>query len=279
MLYKRLLNILLPKRRTAARQIYLLTGYWPNDIFLYQLSLRHHSANGRTASSANSCNERLEYLGDAILSQVIAEHLFKRYPMKDEGFLTEMRSKIVNRTMMNQLAVLIGLNRLVVHQLDKKKNLERNPAIYGNALEAFIGALYLDRGMKATNHFIVTRLVMFHLNLKELEGVSINPKNKLVEYVSKNKLGKITYQIVENKQDKRHRFGVTILLNEAPIATGHHIRKKEAEQLASEIAFSTLQQASTASPNNVTIAVLPSPELSSALPATPIDAVIEPPAI
>lgn len=224
----------------------MLTGYWPNDVFLYRLSLRHHSANEKSASAASSCNERLEYLGDAVLSQIVAEHLFKRYPLKDEGFLTEMRSKIVNRTMMNQLAILIGLDRLVVHQLDKRKQLERNLTIYGNALEAFIGALYLDRGIKATNYFIVNRLITFHLSLKELENVSINPKNKLAEFASKNKLGKVTYQIHENKHDKRHRFGVTVLLDGEPIATGHHLRKKEAEQLASEIAFSTLQHNFTA---------------------------------
>lgn len=242
LLHKRLLNLLLPKRRRISIQIFTLSGYWPNDIFLYKLSLRHHSAVAKTEISAASCNERLEYLGDAVLNQIVAEHLFKRYPLKDEGFLTEMRSKIVNRATMNQLAILIGLDKLVIHQLYRKKIFVGNQVIFGNALEAFIGALYLDRGMKAATKFILNRLLSNYLTLKELEAISINPKNKIIEFATKQKLGKISYQVVENKYDIRHRFSVTVLLNDKPVATGNHIRKKDAEQLASEIALHTLQQ-------------------------------------
>ncbi|MDZ7742533.1 MAG: ribonuclease III domain-containing protein [Bacteroidota bacterium] len=133
-------------------------------------------------------NERLEYLGDAVLSSAIADYLFKKFPYKDEGFLTEMRSKIVNRAQLNKLSKKLGLDRFLESENDSK-NLCKS--INGDAFEALIGAMYLDRGYNFTRRIIIKRIINLHLDIDEIEKLENNYKSKLIEWSQKEKRDRI----------------------------------------------------------------------------------------
>jgi ribonuclease III len=180
-------------------------------------------------------NERLEFLGDAILGSVVAEYLFQRYVTRDEGFLTEMRSKIVNRTSLNELAVKLGLDTRLV--FDRSGNTS-NRSIYGNALEAFVGAMYLDVGYGPVRQFIVRKILGQLLNLDELAEQEANHKSKLMEFVQRNRLEPLRYEVVGERGDGHNReYTVVVKLGEEVVGQGTDIKKKFAEQKASEAAL------------------------------------------
>ena len=149
-----------------------ITGYRPYLLAPYKLATQHTSVARENEQGIKESNERLEYLGDAILGAVVADMLFKRYPFKDEGFLTEMRSKIVNRESLNELAKKVGIKSIVVFDEHKKTSLSHK-SIYGDTLEAFIGAIYIDRGFKATKRYIIDKLVLANFNLDEIMNQSL----------------------------------------------------------------------------------------------------------
>ncbi|NJK87062.1 MAG: hypothetical protein HC906_14895 [Bacteroidales bacterium] len=128
-------------------------------------------------------NERLEYLGDAILDSIVAEYLFNKYPDKDEGFLTQMRSKIVNRENLNHIAIKLGIPNII----KSKINCENHKSIYGDALEALIGALYLDKGFKKTRKIVLERIIRNHINMAKLQETEHDFKSRIIEWGQKNK--------------------------------------------------------------------------------------------
>ncbi|RYD87133.1 MAG: ribonuclease III, partial [Sphingobacteriales bacterium] len=150
------------------KQLKGLLGYSPGNIALYKTALTHRSV--KELSDEN--NERLEYLGDAILSALVAEYLFKRYPYKGEGYLTEMRSKMVNRAQLNDIAIRMGLKKVTL--FNKSDASLKTSQIFGNTLEALVGAIYLDLGYKKTARWIQQRLVQPHMFMDELETRDIN---------------------------------------------------------------------------------------------------------
>jgi len=193
---------------------------------LYTAALSHRSV--RDTPEEN--NERLEYLGDAILSAVVADYLFKKYPRKGEGFLTEMRSKMVNRQTLNDIAVKMGMKKIA--RFNKIDATLKNSQIFGNTLEAVVGAIYLERGFRKTYSWVVKRLIIPHLFLDDLEAQDINIKNKLIGWANKQSRT-VEFETLEEKQERGRRlFVVGIKIDGEMVAAGRGFNKKDASQMA-----------------------------------------------
>jgi ribonuclease-3 len=176
--------------------------------------------------------ERLEYLGDAILGMIIAEYLYRSYPFKEEGFLTEIRAKIVNRESLNRLGQKIGLKELVQYNLSSRAH----RSVYGDCMEALIGAVYLDHGFKFCKRFIIKKLIRPHYDLDELISRTTNFKSRLLEWSQKE--GKdLRFEIIDEEDRK---FTAQVFLNDAPKSKGFGFSKKKAEQDAAQKTYEQL---------------------------------------
>jgi len=220
--------------QTLQKQLQNVLGIKTNNISLYTTALSHRSVK----ENADENNERLEYLGDAILSAIVADYLFKKYPYKGEGFLTEMRSKMVNRQQLNDLAIKIGLKKLALY--NKIDGSLKGSQIFGNTLEALIGAFYLDKGYLKTQKWVTKQMIIPHLYVDDLELIDINLKNKLIGWASKN--GKsLGFETVEEKLENNRRvFSIAAVLNGEQIAVGKGYNKKDASQIAAQQAIEKL---------------------------------------
>lgn len=202
---------------------------------LYQQAFQHRSVKNDVTEN----NERLEYLGDAILGAVIADYLFKKYPYREEGFLTEMRSKIVNRQQLNDIAVKMGLKKFTVFNT-QSSTLNRSH-IFGNTLEALVGAIYIDKGYEKTKRWVLKYIVLPNLSIDDLESVEINVKNKLIGWANKNHKILEFRTIDESPTGKRRKiFTVAVVLNGKIIAQSGGYTKKDASQYAAQIAVEKL---------------------------------------
>lgn len=220
-------KILFLANRNFYRQIKFELGFYPDKYKYYQIALTHRSASMKAEDGSVINNERLEFLGDAILDAVVAHYLFSKYPNEDEGFLTQMRSKIVKRDYLNQLSKQIGLNKLIVSHTSKtsiKKNL------YGDALEAFLGAMYLDRGYTFTQKYIVESLIGNYIDIDQLRYRDTNYKSQLLEWVQKYKREISIDTDTDPKQPDR--FISYVRLEQEIYGSGTGFSKKEAEQKA-----------------------------------------------
>jgi ribonuclease III len=212
-------------------------GFYPRNIYLYKLAFLHRSVVAESSMGIRINNERLEYLGDAVLDLVTADYLFKAFPLKDEGFLTEMRSKIVSRVQLNKLAQKMGLDLLV--QLDPGIT-SQNKSFRGDAFEAFIGALYLDRGYRFTRHILTERIMRHYFNLDELVNQEVNFKSKLIEWVQRERK-QVSFQVVEEVgTGYRKQYVVEIVIDGEPVARGLDYSIKGAEQNGAEKAWNKL---------------------------------------
>lgn len=201
-------------------------GFKPGNVELYTTALSHRSV--RDTPEEN--NERLEYLGDAILSAIVADYLFMRYPKKGEGFLTEMRSKMVNRQMLNDIAVKMGIKK--VTRFNKIDGSLKNSQIFGNTLEALVGAIYLDKGFKRTSRWVTRWIIIPHLFMDDLELQDINVKNKLIGWANKQSRT-IDFETLEEKQERGRRlFIVGVKIDGEVVAAGRGFNKKDASQMA-----------------------------------------------
>ncbi len=185
-------------------------------------------------------NERLEFLGDAILGAIVAEYLFKKYPYQPEGYLTELRSKIVRRETMNNVALRMGLNKMVQYN-QNDRGLSRSH-IFGNALEALIGAVYLDQGFTKTRKFILNQIIRSYIDLDTMESTDTNFKNQLLSWAQRsNRI--LTFDTIDEKMEgTRKLFTVGIVLDGEVVATGTGYNKKEAGQVAAKNALETLNK-------------------------------------
>lgn len=218
---------------TAIRTI---AGFTPSNIELYRLATLH-SSKAKEVDGFKESNERLEYLGDAILGAAVADYLFKKYPFKDEGFLTEVRSRIVNRETLNQLARKLGIPSIV--QSDKK-NTQLQQVILGNALEAIVGAIYLDKGYIRCKKFVVDKLIQPYLNIEEVVNSNTNFKSKIIEW-SQRTNASIRFDISStNKGKKGKEFIAQLFLDGQPYGQGFGFTKKKAEQDAAQKTCSML---------------------------------------
>ncbi len=209
-------------------------GYTPDNIELYRTALTHRSIK----EAADENNERLEYLGDAILSALVADYLFKRYPYKEEGFLTEMRSKMVNRQKLNDIAIKMGLKKITVYS--KADASLKTSQIFGNTLEALVGAIYLDKGYKKTAAWVGKRIVFPHMFMDDLENLEINHKNKLYGWANKNGKRLDFETINEQLENGRRLFTIAAVVNGKIISEGKAFNKKDASQIASQLAVEKL---------------------------------------
>jgi ribonuclease-3 len=219
---------------TFEKQLKNVLGIKPGSVLLYRTALSHRSVK----ETPDENNERLEYLGDAILSAVVADYLFKRYPYKGEGFLTEMRSKMVNRQQLNDIALKMGLRKLTFY--NKFDNSLKGSQIFGNTLEAVVGAVYLDKGYQKTHHWVLKQIVIAHMFVDDLEQVDINLKNKLIGWASKN--GKnLSFELAEEKMEgSRRLFTMNVVLDGEVMAQGKGYNKKDASQAAAQVAIEKL---------------------------------------
>ena len=209
-------------------------GFYPKNIFLYKLALRHRSVAKRVADGTKMSNERLEYLGDAILGAVVADYLFKKFPLKDEGFLTDMRSKIVSRASLNKLSQKMGIDKLILVDNDSNKHFR---SINGDAFEAMIGALFLDKGYNFSVKIIVNRILGVHFDMDMLQSTEMNHKSTLLEHCQKNKL-ELEYKVInEVGVGYRKQFEVDVLVDGKSLATSRDYSIKGAEKLAAEKAY------------------------------------------
>lgn len=232
---KQLYNYHFSEHRNFVRRLNSLVKYKPLNPLLFKLAFFHKSSLNERATHMDS-NERLEFLGDAILSSVVAEYLFKKYPNSHEGFLTKMRSKIVKRKTLNIMADKIGIDEL----LQEFNNTQLTSSMMGNALEAFLGAIYLECGYKKTKDYVINNLLREYINIHDLETSDDNFKSQLLEWCQKH--GKeVGYAVLSKfKMDHRDRFKVAVLIDGKEIATAEDFNKKSAEQMASSKAITDL---------------------------------------
>ncbi|MFI5152829.1 MAG: ribonuclease III [Chitinophagales bacterium] len=216
------------------KQLRNVLGFAPGKTVLYRTALTHRSV--KEGSDQN--NERLEYLGDAILSAIIADFLFKKYPYKEEGFLTEMRSKMVNRNQLNDIAIKMGLKR--ISYFNKFDGSLKMSQIFGNTLEAVVGAIYLDKGYEKTRQWVIERLIQPYLFMDDLEILEINHKNKLYGWANKN--GKnLEFETLDEKiEGGRRLFTVGAKVDGELLAQGKAYNKKDASQIAAQLAIDKL---------------------------------------
>ncbi|MEL6535734.1 MAG: ribonuclease III [Bacteroidota bacterium] len=208
-----------------------ITGYRPINVYLYQLATQHSSVAKRTSGGTKESYERLEYLGDAVLGSIVAEFLFKKFPFKDEGFLTDIRSRIVNRESLNQLARKIGLDDLIQYNTSQK-HAHSHKSLYGDCLESLIGAVYLDKGYKRCRYFVLKRLILPHVDLDQVVRTNPNHKSRLIEWAQKESR-EVRFEIVEVRGDKhRKQFTAQVFIDGEPHTKGSGFSKKKAEQAA-----------------------------------------------
>ncbi len=208
-----------------------LLGFYPVNLKLYDLAFVHRSASVPDSQGNLINNERLEFLGDAILGAIIADFLYNRFPQQDEGFLTKNRSKLVNRTFLTRLTFDMGLNVFI--DSNTTRNIDKSH-IYGDALEALIGAIYLDTDYQTTKFFVTKKILSQFVNMNEIEQKDSNFKSQLIEWSQKNKK-ELKFETIEehaNDKSKQPKFIATVLIDNTEMGRGTGTSKKEAHQNA-----------------------------------------------
>lgn len=238
-LFSQILFVFRRKDKNLARSIQVLTGLFPHNISLYRLAIRHSSA--AQSQKQKEHNERLEYLGDSVLGFIVAEFLFKKFPFKEEGFLTEIRSRIVNGEHLAQLSKKIGLSALIDHDKRQKGGQLQRSSMHGDALEALVAAVYLDHGFNACRSFVLQKLLFPHVDLAAIVEQNANFKSQIIEWAQKANR-KIVFDIVAEKGSSHNReFVAEIRLDGEVWGVGKGLSKKKAEQAAAEQALSKIE--------------------------------------
>lgn len=226
------------KDKKFYKLIYQLTGLYPSSLHIYKVAFTHKSATRSLEKNRILNNERLEFLGDALLAAVIADILFTHFPYKREGFLTKMRARIVSREQLNEIAQGMGLQFHVVSQ----NRISGTKNIYGNALEALIGATFVDKGFEKTKRFIQKRIVNKYIDLTKLSSTDNDYKSQLIEWAQKNKENLIfNDEEVESTETTNQYFISDVIVDENTIGSGKGLSKKEAQQNAAKEALVNIQ--------------------------------------
>ena len=232
----RLYQLLFSFRKSEfEKSVYMLIGYRTSKMVLFHTAFNHRSLKDNPSEN----NERMEFLGDAIISSVVAEYLFKKYPYKGEGFLTEMRSKMVNRQQLNHIAIQMGLKKMT--RFNKLDGGLKSSQIFGNTLEALVGAIYLDKQYEFTKKWIIEKMIQPYLFMDELEQIDINIKNKIIGWALKQ--GKqIDFVLADETLEGRRRlFTINIVIDGEVITSQKGFTKKDASQIAAQKAIEILQ--------------------------------------
>ncbi len=235
-LFRRLYNRFVSQDRDFTERLRTLIGFTPKNLNLFKIAFCHRS-NQQLEFPKIQSNERLEYLGDSILSTVVAEYLFKKYPSQNEGFLTKMRAKIVKRKTLNSVGRKMNLDVF----LSELNATDISHSMLGNALEALIGAIYLEKGYTYTHTFITNSLLREYLDVDKIEQWDDNFKSKLLEWAQKNNRH-VKYQVVQRfKKDQRDCFKIAVSIDNQQLGEAIEFNKKSAEQQASRQALLQLK--------------------------------------
>lgn len=238
-LYKKIRAI--PRRgKEPYFTFYKILGFYPHNISLYHQALAHKSSSIQLDNGEWVNNERLEFLGDAILDAIIADILYKEFENKKEGFLTNMRSRIVQRETMNKLAAELGLEELLI---TSTRNVAHNTNMYGDALEALIAAIYLDQGYRVAKKFVFNTLIEEHLDFEDVVKTEIDFKSRLIEWGQKNRL-EVRFDLIKSYYDSKHNplFHSNVFVADVECGDGIGYSKKESHQKAAEIALAKIEE-------------------------------------
>lgn len=214
------------------KQLYIaiknIFGFYPENIFLYKLAFTHKS-QAETYNGIKVSNERLEFLGDTVISTVVADYLFRIFPLKDEGFLTEMRSRIVSRAQLNKLSLKLGLDKLILHTSNTNSVFR---SIKGDAFEAIIGAMYLDKGFEFTRNVMIDRIIKNNFDMVELANTDLNFKSKLIGWTQREKKNIEFVVIQELGTGYNKQYLVEVRIDDEAMGKGQDYSIKGAEQNA-----------------------------------------------
>ncbi len=214
-------------------------GFSPGNLKLYEIAFIHRSATFTLPDGKKVNNERLEYLGDAVLDAILSDYLFEKFPDANEGFMTKIRSRIVNREVLNQLAVSMGINKILISNISSI-HLTRN--LYGDALEALIGSIFIDKGFKKTKKFFIRNVLNKYLDMNVIVNTDTDYKSLVFEWVQKHKSNLIfTYNEEYDFNLKKSVFSTILFIDKNEMGEGHGASKKEAEQEAASQAWKQLK--------------------------------------
>ena len=222
------------KKDAYAEKIARITGVYPNQTSIYQRAFLHRSALQINQLQAFESNERLEFLGDAVLDSIISNYIYHKFPKKDEGYLTRLRSKLVSRTTLNNLGVKIGLKEVM--QINIKS---ASKSVYGDALEALIGAIFLDKGYVVAQKFVEDNLLQNHIDIETVIKTETDFKSRTIEWCQKEKLD-FDFLLSEKEEGKGSFYLAKLMVNGTLRGTGTAFSKKKAEQIAAEMFYKTI---------------------------------------
>ena len=233
------IRLLFHKDRESYFCFYKILGFFPRNIRFYEQALLHKSTSIRSEKGRPLNNERLEFLGDAILDAIVGDIVYKHFEGRREGFLTNTRSKIVQRETLNKLAVEIGLDKLVKYST---RSSSHNSYMYGNAFEAFIGAIYLDQGYERCKQFMEKKILKNYIDLDKMSRKEVNFKSKLIEWSQKNKM-EFSFELIEQflDQDYNPMFHTEVRIESLSAGTGTGYSKKESQQNAAQMALKKIK--------------------------------------
>jgi ribonuclease-3 len=229
---------ILDKQEFSSRLKKIL-GFRPGNLKLYEIAFIHRSATFTLPSGKKVNNERLEYLGDAVLDAILSDFLFEKFPDANEGFMTKIRSRIVNRDVLNQLAVSMGINKILISNIS---SVQPTKNLYGDALEALIGSVFLDKGFKKTKKLFIRKVFNKYLDLDLIVKTDTDYKSLVFEWVQKHKSNLIfTYNEEYDFNYKKSVFSTILTIDKQELGTGTGTSKKEAEQEAASQAWIRLR--------------------------------------
>jgi ribonuclease-3 len=229
---------ILDKREFGSR-LKVLLGFRPGNLMIYEIAFIHRSASYNLPDGQRINNERLEFLGDSVLDMVLSDFLFEKYPEESEGFMTKIRSRIVNRDVLNQLAVSMNIDTILVSNISSAHNTKN---LYGDALEALIGALFLDKGFKKTKRFFIKKVLEKYLDLNTIVSTDNDYKSLVFEWVQKKKNTlAFTFEEEYDFDLKKSVFTTVLCIDRVEFGKGQGSSKKEAEQEASRQAWEKLK--------------------------------------
>lgn len=216
-----------------------ILGFRPGNLKLYEIAFIHRSASYTLPDGKKVNNERLEYLGDAVLDAILSDFLFDKFPDANEGFLTKIRSRIVNRDVLNQLAISMGINKILISNVNSAHPTKN---LYGDALEALIGSVFLDKGFRKTKKLFLRNVLNKYLDLNVIVNTDSDYKSLVFEWVQKHKSNLIfTYNEEYDFNLKKSVFSTTLIIDKIELGEGHGSSKKEAEQEAASQAWKRLK--------------------------------------
>jgi ribonuclease-3 len=229
---------ILPKREFSSRLKKIL-GFKPGNLKLYEIAFIHRSATFTMPDGKKINNERLEYLGDAVLDAILSDYLFGKFPDATEGFMTKIRSRIVNRDILNQLSISMGIHNILISNIS---SVQPTKNLYGDALEALIGSVFLDKGFRKTKKLFIRNVLNKYLDLEEIINTDTDYKSLVFEWVQKHKSNLIfTYNEEYDFNRKKSVFSTILIIDKEEMGEGHGSSKKEAEQEAASQAWKRLK--------------------------------------